>query len=254
MQQIMVIAGSDPSGGAGLQIAERFFKEMNYYSFSVVTAITAQNTRGVQGFEYVKHPLFLRQLSSIISDFRVDLINLGMIGEPHLIYSYLDWFSHLKIKPPVVFDPVLRSSSGKDLFSDGGVISATRELLKEVTIVSPNFHEAQLLTGCDDHESMVKAFRNLGVKGGVITGGDSDPDHAVDYAFDQDNIEVLSYPKIKLDTEIHGTGSLFSAAVSYYFLETFNIIEAIRRAKARVTYHIRNDIKKLGSGYYLFVF
>ena len=89
MQHILVIAGSDPSSGAGLELASKFFEQIKYYTFNITTAITAQNSLGVQDFLFVHHPMFLSQLSSISSDFRIDLIKIGMIGDNKLIYSFI---------------------------------------------------------------------------------------------------------------------------------------------------------------------
>ena len=254
MQQVLIVAGSDPSGGAGLELATKFFKGINYYAFTVTTALTAQNSLGVQTFEFVSHPIFLSQLSSISSDFRIDIIKIGLITDSALIYSFLDWYDALKgNKPKIIFDPILKSTSQKEFFNDSEILSAVRELIAISDLITPNRKEAMMISGKALIEDIVKYFTNLGVKGGVITGGDEDDDYAVDYAFDKNEIKKLSYEKIKLDNEVHGTGCLFSNSLSYYYLETGNIIESAQRAKAMVSFNIRNNIKKIGKGYYYFI-
>ncbi len=254
MNHILIVAGSDPSSGAGIELSMRYFELQKYYPFCVTTALTAQNSKGVQDFLYTPHPIFLNQLSSLSSDFRIDLIKIGLIAEVHLIYAFIDWYQALKVKPPVVFDPVLISTSDKKFYANDEVITGMREIIKLSTIITPNVKEASILSGKTEIPEMIDYFKNLGVKGIVITGGDNDKDIALDYVFDGNKTEKLSYPKIKVDNEIHGTGCLYSSAISYYYLETNNIMESATRAKAYVAYNIRNNIKKIGSNYYYFVF
>ena len=254
MQQVLVIAGNDPSSGAGLELATKFFDHINYFTFNITTAITAQNSLGVQDFKYTSHPIFLSQLSSISSDFRIDIIKIGLITNTALIYSFLDWYNSLKgNKPPIIFDPILKSTSNKEFFNDKEILGAIRELISICDIITPNFKEAMIISGKATIKDMTEYFRNLGVKGGVITGGDEDENQATDYVFTQKEEKVLSYPKTKLDNEIHGTGCLFSNAITYYYVETLNIIESAQRAKAMVSFNIRNNLKKLGKGYYYFL-
>jgi len=254
MQQILVIAGSDPSSGAGLELATKFFDHINYYTFNITTAITAQNSLGVQDFKYTAHPIFLSQLSSISSDFRIDIIKIGLITNAALIYSFLDWYNSIKgNKPPIVFDPILKSTSNKKFFDDKEILEAIRELISICDIITPNYKEAMIISGKAEINDMYNYFRKLGVKGGVITGGDEDDEQATDYVFTQEHERVLSYPKAKIDDEIHGTGCLFSNAITYYYIETLNIIESAQRAKAMVSFNIRNNLKKLGKGYYYFI-
>jgi len=254
MQQVLVVAGSDPSGGAGLELATKFFSNINYYTFTVTTAITAQNSLGVQTFQYVAHPIFLSQLSSISSDFRIDMIKVGLIANTALIYSFIDWYNSIKgRKPKIIFDPILKSTGKQDFFDDKETLTAIRELISICDIITPNYKEAMVISTKSEISDMIEYFRKLGVKGGVITGGDEDPKHAVDYVFSQKSEEKLSYPKIKIDDEIHGTGCLFSNAITYYYIETQDIIESARKAKAMVAFNIRNSIKKIGKGYYYFI-
>jgi hydroxymethylpyrimidine/phosphomethylpyrimidine kinase len=254
MQQVLVVAGTDPSSGAGLELATKFFENINYYTFNVTTAITAQNSLGVQDFLYTPHPIFLSQLSSISSDFRIDIIKVGLIANTALIYSFIDWYNSIKgEKPPIIFDPILKSTSDKEFFNNSEILGAMRELISICDIITPNFKEAMMISGKASIEDMIEYFRKLGVKGGVITGGDENPEYAIDYVFTKTEEKVLSYPKTVLDDEIHGTGCLFSNAITYYYIETLNIIESAQRAKAMVSFNIRNNLKKLGKGYYYFL-
>ena len=254
MQQVMIIAGNDPSSGAGLELATKFFDRISYYTFNITTAVTAQNSKGVQDFKYIPHPIFLSQLSSVSSDFRIDIIKIGLIANETLIYSFLDWYNSLEgKKPPIIFDPILKSTSDKEFYADNKILAAMRELIGVCDIITPNFKEAMMISGKAVIDDMIEYFRNLGVKGGVITGGDEDKDYAVDNVFTRKERKVLSYPKAKLDNEIHGTGCLFSNALTYYYLETSDIMESAQRAKAMVSFNIRNNLKKIGKGYYYFV-
>jgi len=254
MQQVLVVAGSDPSGGAGLELATRFFQNINYYTFTVTTALTAQNSRGVQTFKYVAHPIFLSQLSSISSDYRIDIIKVGLIADVALIYSFIDWYNSIKgAKPAIIFDPILKSTSESEFFNNKETLSAMRELISICDIITPNYKEAMMISTKSEMKDIINYFRKLGVKGGVITGGDENSKLAIDYAFTQTKEEKLSYTKIKLDDEVHGTGCLFSNAITYYYTETLDIIESAKKAKAMVSFNIRNNIKKLGHGYYSFI-
>ncbi len=253
MQQILVIAGTDPSAGAGLELANKFFHSIHYYTFNITTAITAQNSRGVQEFKYVEHPIFISQLSSISSDFRIDAIKIGLISNTALIYSFIDWYNALKTKPFIVFDPVLKSTSEKSFINDQETLTAIRQLIGLCDIITPNYKEAMIISQKTETNDMINYFRTLGVKGGVITGGDEDNKNAIDHIFTKNEQKEISYPKIQLDEEIHGTGCLFSNAITYYYNETSNIIDSAQRAKAMVSFNIRNNIKRIGNGYYYFI-
>ena len=254
MQQILVIAGNDPSSGAGLELATKFFNNLNCFTFNITTAITAQNSLGVQDFQYTNPAIFLSQLNSISSDFRIDVIKIGLITNSALIYSFLDWYNLLKgNKPPIIFDPILKSTSNKEFFNDKEILKAVRELISVCDIITPNFKEAAIISGKATIKDMAEYFKNLGVKGAVITGGDEDKNQAIDYVFTQKEEKVLSYPKIKLNNEIHGTGCLFSNAITYYYTETLNIIESAQKAKTIVSSNIKNNLIKPGKGYYYFL-
>ncbi len=253
MKNILVIAGSDPSGGAGIELAIRIYQKLGIYTFNAITAITAQNSKGVQDFIFVDKDIFKKQLNSISDDFKIDLIKIGIIGDKSLIDTFLKWYKELNIKIPIVIDTVLKSTADKSLISNDNLWNSYKELLSISTIITPNLKEAQILSGKKEINDIIKYFREIGIKNGVITGGDISLDVAEDIIFSTNDIRMISTSKIKLDNEIHGTGCFFSNILGYYYLENGDIFLSSQKAKDMITNYIKNKTQKIGSGYYYFI-
>jgi len=251
-KKILVIAGSDPSGGAGIELAIKIYQKLGAYTLNVITAITAQNSMGVKDFIFVDRDIFLKQLKSISEDFDFDMIKIGIIGDKLLIDTFISWYFKLKKKVPIIIDTVLKSTSNKNFFDNDLLWNSYKKLLSISTIITPNLQEAKLLTQKENIEDIIKQFREIGVENGVITGGDIVSDLAKDYLFSTDKIEDISIKKILLDNEIHGTGCFFSNILGFYYIDNRDIFISSKMAKKMITLYIQKNIIKLGNGYYYF--
>ncbi len=269
IKKVLHIAGSDPSGGAGVELGNSFFSTKGIHQFSIITIQTIQNSKGVLDGRYIDANFFEKILYSISIDFEFDFILLGIIANSDLIDSFLKWYNSLKNRVPIGFDSVLKSSSNFDFYSENSILLKTGELLPYLDFITPNLFEAKLLTMGDYFDlNYIKESKNiefyinklvdLGVKRGVITGGDSDSEKAIDYAFETINgvvnLSKFETDKIKLNKEIHGTGTLFSSLLVYHLLNGNIFFESIHKSKEDITNFIKNSKFLPGGGYYYFHF
>ncbi|MDH5202460.1 MAG: bifunctional hydroxymethylpyrimidine kinase/phosphomethylpyrimidine kinase [Nitrospirota bacterium] len=240
MKTALTIAGSDPTGGAGLQIDLKVFRALEVHGLSVISAITAQNTEGVYSVLPVEKNFFEKQITILLSDIRPDAIKIGMI--------YSSWAVEVVAKilkeyslGNLVIDPVTVSSSGTSLV-DNGTLNALKENLFPLSkLITPNIHEASMLTGImiKDKKSMentAKALKDMGPEAVVITGGHLEQT-ASDLYYDGE-LHTIECPKI--EGEYHGTGCVFSAAVAAFLAHGYTPLESVRKAKD----FVNNAIKK----------
>jgi hydroxymethylpyrimidine/phosphomethylpyrimidine kinase len=250
----LTIAGSDPSGGAGIQADLKTFSALGVYGTAVLTALTAQSTQGVTGIHVVP-PQFVRdQLDTLLADVRVDAIKIGMLaGAPTIeaVTAFLRERSGRSERgagdrpvvvdpdPIVVLDPVMVSTSGSRLLADDAV-DAMRELLPYASVVTPNLPEAAVLLGVDparDTDMMraqAHALRDLGarrllLKGGHLTGAD-----ATDLWLDDDGERLLHARRVPT-RNTHGTGCSLSSAIAALVPQRASWLEAVTDAKAWLT-------------------
>ncbi len=242
---LLSIAGSDPSGGAGIQADLKTFAALGCHGMAVITALTAQNTRGV-GAIHAPPPEFLRaQINAIFEDIDVAAVKIGMLGNAANVGIVADRLTAFAPKF-VVLDPVLAATSG-DSLGDAEVASAiARLLLPLVDLVTPNAPEAARLTGLPE-ASDLDGMRRLGeglmamgaravlVKGGHIPGAD-----AQDLLLDRTGEMVFSAPWIKTHNT-HGTGCTLSSAIAAYVAGGSALAEAIGKAKDYLTGALRES-------------
>ncbi len=240
LKTALTIAGSDPTGGAGLQTDLKVFKTFGVHGLSVVAALTAQNTQGVEAIFPVEQGPLEKQLRTLLSDIKPDAMKIGMLFSNWSVQVIVDM---LKEYAPgnLVIDPVTVSSSGRSLV-DEGTLDLIREKLFPVSrMVTPNIYEASVLTGImiEDRRGMeeaARALKEMGPEVVLITGGHLD-EIAVDLFYDGD-FHAVEGKKIK--GEYHGTGCAFSAAVTACLALGHSPLESVRRAKD----FIHNAIKK----------
>jgi hydroxymethylpyrimidine/phosphomethylpyrimidine kinase len=234
----LTIAGSDPSGGAGIQADLKTFTAFGVYGTSVITALTAQNTRGVKGVEVIS-PAFVRaQLSSVMTDVRINAIKTGMLANADLIVAIQ---RALMSAPqlPLVLDPVMVATSGHSLLAADAVDALRRLLIPRATIVTPNIPEAARLLGVDaaaSVEQMVaqaQALRQLGCRAVLLKGGHGDGAAATDILVIGETVTRIEKPRI--DTiNTHGTGCTLSAAIAALLALGVPLDVACMRAKEYV--------------------
>ncbi|MGA0173172.1 MAG: bifunctional hydroxymethylpyrimidine kinase/phosphomethylpyrimidine kinase [Phycisphaerales bacterium] len=222
------IAGSDPSGGAGIQADLKVFSAMGVYGGAAITALTAQNTRAVTAVHAVPPEFMQAQLDALAMDLRFHAIKVGMVANAGLAAVVADWLSDLALEDPppaIVVDPVMVSKGGDPLLEDDAVAAIRDHLLPLASVITPNRHEAARLLGeCSPPESieeMEDAARSLAsltsaailVKGGGLGGPDATDESIVDVLVDHGEVRRLESPRI--DTpHLHGTGCTLSSAVA----------------------------------------
>ena len=226
--RILTIAGSDSSGGAGIQADIKTITVLGGYAMSAITAITAQNTVGVSAVEVLSAELVAAQIDACISDIGVDAIKLGMLGSPSIAAAVAERISALKV--PIVFDPVMIATSGAAL-ADAATIAAFERLMQLATLTTPNLAELAVLGG---HEGM--ATRGIAY---LAKGGDGTSERVED-------LLVLpgAEPQIMAGTRIHtrhthGTGCTLSSAIATYLGKGLPLPEAVDRARLFVRSALR---------------
>jgi hydroxymethylpyrimidine/phosphomethylpyrimidine kinase len=226
---VATIAGSDPSGGAGIQADLRTFAALGAYGTSVVTAVTAQDPGGVYEVLLLSPASVTAQLSAVTGAFRHAAVKIGMLGDGGIVRavsSGLACFGEV----PVVLDPVLRSTSGRALLDPEGQALMAAELLPRAYLITPNLAEAALLTGetVVSVEGMRRAARCLHAMGPryvLVKGGHLDGTRVVDILFDGRTVEELERERIPASP--HGTGCVLSAAITAHLAEGQGIGEAV---------------------------
>ncbi|HMN02625.1 MAG TPA: bifunctional hydroxymethylpyrimidine kinase/phosphomethylpyrimidine kinase [Geobacter anodireducens] len=239
---VLTVAGSDSGGGAGIQADLKTVTLLGSYGSSVITALTAQNTRGVSGIHGVPPAFVADQLDAVFSDIPVDVVKTGMLFSAETIVAIASKLVEYR-RRMVVVDPVMVAKGGANLIDRGAVSVLKERLFPLAYLVTPNIPEAERLTGASisDEESMREAARrlhrlgarNVLIKGGHLLAGDS-----VDILFDGAAFHRFVSPRI-LSKNTHGTGCTFSSAIAAYLAQGDPLREAIARAKRYITAAIR---------------
>lgn len=250
MKHALTIAGSDCSGGAGIQADMKAFIANGCYAMSVITAITAQNTQGVTAVQDVNPDIIEKQIDAIFDDISVDAVKIGMVSVPETISIIAKRLTHYKAKP-IVLDPVMISKSGFDLLQPRAKEALKKELLPLATIITPNIPEAEELTGLkietlNDMEKACRVLVDMGVKAVLLKGGHRIED-ATDIFFDGTTMKHL--PAERIDTKnTHGTGCSLSSALAANLANGKALLEAVEGAKLYVYEGIKHA-ENLGHGW-----
>ena len=217
---VLTIAGSDPSGGAGIQADLKTFSALGGYGCAVVTALTAQSTRGVTGVFAIPADFVARQLDTLFADVAVDAVKIGMIADAGI--AAVVAASLRRYRPPVVvLDPVMVATSGDRLLTSDAEQVVRSELLPLADLITPNLDEAAALLGTDraanaeQARAQVHALRDLGARRALVKGGHfTDAAFAVDYLGEPDGT-VHEFSARRIDTgNTHGTGCTLSSAIA----------------------------------------
>jgi hydroxymethylpyrimidine/phosphomethylpyrimidine kinase len=216
--RLLSIAGSDPSGGAGLQADLKTFAAHRVYGMAVVTAITAQSTTGVLAVEPVAPDSVERQLRAVLDDIGVDAVKIGMLATAETVTRVARSLDGLAPEVPIVLDPVLRASDGTPLIEPGGLERMARELVPRVAVLTPNRAEAGALLGrtVTSELEVAEAARELAARGPavLVTGGDAGGDEVVDVLVDRQGSATVFRASRLRSRSTHGTGCTLSAALA----------------------------------------
>ena len=250
MKKILTIAGSDSGGGAGIQADLKTITVLGAYGMSAVTALTAQNTLGVQGVYPVPVDFIGRQMDSVLSDYGADGAKTGMLATPEIVVAVAEKLEAYRVKGLVV-DPVMVAKGGDVLLTEEARITVKEVLLPLAYVVTPNLPEAADLCGHEvvDLESMKAAaeeIHRLGTPYVLIKGGHLKGD-AVDLLFDGNGFRTFSSPRLS-NRNTHGTGCTFSAALATLFAQGCTVPEAVQKAKQFITRAIAQSLD-FGAGH-----
>lgn len=249
MKRILTIAGSDSGGGAGIQADLKAITLLDGYGMSVLTALTAQNTVGVQAIHEVPPSFVEKQIDSVLSDIGADAIKTGMLANRKIVELVAKKIEQYSVEI-VVVDPVMVSKSGAPLLRKDAQKAVIKRLIPLATVVTPNLFEASVLTGrrVNSLEEMRKAavqIWELGAKNVVLKGGHL-KGKAIDILFDGENYAEIEGPRIKTK-HTHGTGCTFASAIATLLAKGESVPEAVRKAKIFITMAIRSGLS-LGKG------
>jgi hydroxymethylpyrimidine/phosphomethylpyrimidine kinase len=244
----LTIAGSDASGGAGVQADLKTFHQFGVYGEAVITLITVQNTRGVQRIECLDSELVADQVRAVIGDIPPAAAKTGALGNRAIIEAVATLAQDFPF--PLVVDPVMVSKNGTPLLASDALEALKTFLLPNVLLLTPNLHEASLLAGDEvcDLAGMRRAAEKLAAMGpqAVLIKGGHLASEPVDILFQRG--EWTEFTSVRIETRhTHGTGCTFSAAITASLAAGHDLQEAIRRAKRYVAEAIRNN-PGLGSG------
>jgi hydroxymethylpyrimidine/phosphomethylpyrimidine kinase len=244
----LTIAGSDPSGGAGIQADLKTFHQFGVYGEAVITLITVQNTRGVERVECLAPDLVAGQIRAVVADIPPAAAKIGALGNHGIIKSVSELAAGFSF--PLVLDPVILSKHGAALLEADAVQAMKIRLLPHTFLLTPNLEEAALLTGAEvrnivDMRKVAKQLAALGPQAVLVKGGHLAGD-AVDVLFYQGEFREFTSPRIET-RHTHGTGCTFSAAITAGLASGCDVEKAIAQAKRYITEAIRGN-PGLGAG------
>jgi hydroxymethylpyrimidine/phosphomethylpyrimidine kinase len=235
----LTIAGSDSGGGAGIQADLKTFAALGVYGASAITALTAQNTRGVAAIHDVPADFVAAQIDAVFSDLAVGAVKIGMLGRAEVVAAVAAALARWQARN-VVLDPVLLASSGERLLAPDAIATLKRDLIPRARLVTPNIPEAAALLGeapaADEAQMRQQAERliALGAKAVLLKGGHGSGTESVDLLVDEKSVTRLTAPRI--DTRnTHGTGCTLSAAIAAGLAKGHEFGIAVRDAKDFVT-------------------
>ena len=249
---ILSIAGSDPSGGAGVQADIKAISANGGYAMAAITALTAQNTRGVGAVELVRPEMVCAQIAMVRDDIRIDAVKIGMLGSAAIIEAVAEALDGLEA--PIVLDPVMVAKSGDRLLAPEAV-EALRSFLPMADVITPNLPEAADLLSLveaasfDEMEDQARALLVLGPDAVLLKGGHLRGDASPDFLFDASGptrIDGLRH----VTRNTHGTGCTLSSALATWLARGLSLPDAARRAKAYVDAAISGaDALSVGDGH-----
>ncbi len=252
MKRALTIAGSDSSGGAGIQADLKTFAARGVFGMSVLTALTAQNTIGVQGVFEIPPDFIAKQIDSVITDIGTDVVKTGMLSSTPIIQTVAAKIREHRLSP-IVVDPVMVAKSGDPLLRDDARHALINLMLPLATVVTPNLHEARTLAGfeingLEDMRRAAKTIHEMGPLNVVVKGGHlPESSDAIDLLYDGKNFQEFRAPRLE-SKNTHGTGCTFASAIAAELAKGNSISDATKIAKEYVTEIMRASVN-LGIGH-----
>ena len=261
MRIALTIAGSDSSGGAGIQADVKTFAAFGVYGTSAITAVTAQNTNGVTAWEPVSTELVIAQIETVASDIPPNAVKTGMLATAAIVEAVAATVEELEL-PNLVVDPVMVAKGGSRLLRDDAVAAVVAELLPRAEVVTPNIPEAEALVGfpirtLDEMREAARRIRKLGPRVVILKGGHLPPSGSdLDVRSGEEIIDVVASARMEFDVRgprivtrhTHGTGCTFAAAITAALALGQPVEQAIRGARDFIEGAIRSA-PQIGSGH-----
>ena len=252
--KVITIAGSDSGGGAGIQADLKTFAALGCYGMSVITALTAQNTKGITAIHAIPTPFVIAQLEALFEDIGAGAVKIGMLHSGEMVETVAEQLKKHRAKN-IVLDPVMAAQSGESLSSDKAIDAMKKHLFPLVTVLTPNLPEAALLLNREisNLEDMQQAAHDLAAYGTgsvLLKGGHLKGDDTTDvlYIGPEDRSVVLPGERIKTRNN-HGTGCTLSSALASFLAKDFALEEASRSAKEYLMGTIQAGAEyKIGQG------
>lgn len=234
--RVLIVAGSDSGGGAGIQADIKTVTCLQGYAASAITALTAQDTRGVHSIMAVDCGFIEQQMAVVLSDIGADGIKTGMLHTSPVVETVARVIGELAPTVPLVVDPVMVSHSGERLLAAPAVTALRERLLPRAALVTPNIPEAEVLLGqaIDGREAMAEAARALlalGCPAVLLKGGHLGGDQVVDVLATAAAVECLVYPRV-VTRATHGTGCTLASAIATGLAQGLDLVAAVHRARA----------------------
>jgi hydroxymethylpyrimidine/phosphomethylpyrimidine kinase len=248
--RILIIAGSDSSGGAGIQADIKTATALGCYAMTAITAVTAQNTIGVSSIHAVPAAIVREQIDACLSDIGADAIKIGMLGTAEIVTVVADALRAHAKTIPIVLDPVMVAKGGASLIGDSAVGALKQKLLPLATVITPNLPEAAVLSGLPEKAPVADAatqIRSLGARAVLMKGGHAESSTVTDVLFDGEVRHSFASPRIGTK-HTHGTGCTLSTAIACGLGQGMALADAVQRAHAYVHEAIR-AAPGFGAGY-----
>ena len=253
--KVLTIAGSDSGGGAGIQADLKTFAAIGCYGMSVITALTAQNTRGVNGIYAIPPAFAVQQIEAVFTDIGADAVKIGMLYSAELIEAVAKALKKHGARK-IVLDPVMVAQSGDKLLQDDAIEAVKSHLMPLADVLTPNIPEASVLCGRQlkqwrDIESAAETLAQHGSRSILIKGGHGDEDHCTDLLFlaRENRFVSLAAERIKTNNN-HGTGCTLSSAIASYMAQGEDVETAVQKAKTFINRAIAAGAAyKIGQGH-----
>lgn len=248
--RVLIIAGSDSGGGAGIQADLKTVSALGAFGMTAITALTAQNTTGVYGVVEIDPKFVVKQIEACVSDIGCDAVKTGMLSSTAIIDAVAAAISDHKLGP-VVVDPVMIAKSGAPLLKPDAIEAFKTKLLPLAVVLTPNLHEAGALTGREiktlaQMKEVARVIRDLGPENVVVKGGHLE-NIAADILYNGD--EFIEFRAERIDTRnTHGTGCIFASAIAANLAHKKTVRESVTAAKQFITAAIRAGLA-IGKGY-----
>jgi hydroxymethylpyrimidine/phosphomethylpyrimidine kinase len=240
---VLIVAGSDSGGGAGIQADIKAVTALNGYAATAIAALTAQNTLGVYGIHDVPPDFVALQMALVLDDIGADCIKTGMVGHSEVIRAIVETLEEKAVNVPLVVDPVMIAKGGAALLQEEASEALKTLLVPRATVLTPNLPEAEALTGLraetpSGMKRVAEALLALGPEAVLLKGGHMDGDVVLDLLLSAEGERLFESPRIHT-AHTHGTGCTLASAIATGLAQGFEVEQAVERARAYVLEAIR---------------